>query len=778
MCVFANWTETCLPFGSILSRCLPMNRLPTTACTIAVFAILCGCAISPQARRDKFLSRGKSLLQKHEYARAILEFRNAAQAMPKDAEAYYQIAIASEDNGDIQTAVAAYRKALSLNPKHTGAELKLAQLMALTTDKSLLQRAEKSLNALKQETPNSVDVLSSLALTELKLGKTENAVSDLDAVLAKSPRQLAALILLVRAKLKQHDTQGAEEVLKKACAAAPSAANPHVALGDLYSLEKRPAQAEAEFRRALALDPKSGPALLNLARLQLALGRTQAAEKTFKRVSALGPAQYKPVYAEFLFQQGRRDEAVRQFERLAKANPGDRAARTQLIAAYRAVHRNADAERVLNEDLRKNPKDIDALLQRSEIYLAAGRYGKAQADLSEVLHLQPNSGAAHYVLAKLYAAQGNPLSYREQLSEALRLNSYLIAIRLELARSLIADKQGPAARQLLDATPASQKNLLAVVTERNWALWAAGDLAGMRKGIDEALSRQRTPELLIQDGIWKLKAGKIQAARASFEEALKLNPADVRALSGLNESYIAQKQPEAGLNAIEAYAARAPHSAPVQEFLGTTLLSRGDRKGAGVAFAAAQSADPEFLDADFSLVQLDVLNGKPDDARKELKTILAAHSSNTTAMLWLANLDTISGKQRAALTYFRQVVQDDPTNTQALNNLAYLLAVYGKKPDDGLKYAQKAVELAPDNPNYLDTLGWILYQQGLYPSAVQYLERSVAKHRRAVPEYHLAMAYAKAGELGRGRSTLSAALKLDPNLPEAKTAQQLFEHSH
>ena len=36
------------------------------------------------------------------------------------------------------------------------------------------------------------------------------------------------------------------------------------------------------------------------------------------------------------------------------------------------------------------------------------------------------------------------------------------------------------------------------------------------------------------------------------------------------------------------------------------------------------------------------------------------------------------------------------------------------------------------------------------------------------------MAYLKAGDLKRGRQTFDAALKMDPNLPEAQTARQAF----
>jgi len=57
---------------------------------------------------------------------------------------------------------------------------------------------------------------------------------------------------------------------------------------------------------------------------------------------------------------------------------------------------------------------------------------------------------------------------------------------------------------------------------------------------------------------------------------------------------------------------------------------------------------------------------------------------------------------------------------------------------------------------------------------VKYLEQADAKAQNAVWKYHLAMAYAKAGDTRRGRLVLNAALKVNPNVPEAKAAIALL----
>src|SRR4051794_36896428 len=94
--------------------------LKVSAGLLIALAVATGCGRSPEARRDRALARGKTLMEKKEYQRAILEFKNATQAVPKDAESYYQLGLAANGAGDLRTAVLSYAKALDLDPKHAG----------------------------------------------------------------------------------------------------------------------------------------------------------------------------------------------------------------------------------------------------------------------------------------------------------------------------------------------------------------------------------------------------------------------------------------------------------------------------------------------------------------------------------------------------------------------------------------------------------------------------------------------------------------------------------
>jgi Tfp pilus assembly protein PilF len=348
-------------------------------------------------------------------------------------------------------------------------------------------------------------------------------------------------------------------------------------------------------------------------------------------------------------------------------------------------------------------------------------------------------------------------------------------VRLELVQSLTQAATAQAALDLLDRAPSSQKESVAFLAARNWVWWAKGDMAQMRKGIDRGLSLGRTSEFLLQDGVWNLRAGKVAQARTILEEALKMDPGDIRALSALSESYAVQKQNAVALQKVKEYAAKQPKSASVQEVLGMLLIANGNIQDARKAFTAAKAAAPTSGLPDLYLTQLDIADGKLEEARHRLEAMLSTDQSNTIARMWLGYIEITKGEKKAALENLRQVVAADPGNAEALNNYAYLLSESNGELSEALKYAQKAKELAPGRQDYADTLGWILYLKGMYPSAVSELQRAAAGGGSAVGKYHLAMAYAKTGDVDRSRATLQAALKQNPGLPEAKMAQDALE---
>ncbi|HEV2473537.1 MAG TPA: tetratricopeptide repeat protein, partial [Chthonomonadales bacterium] len=524
-----------------------MMRWKRGICGMVVAAAMaCGCSQSPKAKEAKYLEKGKKEFQQKHYTVAVLHFKNAMEAQPQDAEPYYQLGLVYMAVSDPNTAAQYFLKATELNPKHTGAQLKVAELMATSRSKEVLEEAQKRSQEVLNLLPESVDALNVLAVTELRLGKPENAEAHLEQAVQKAPADLRSSVALAQAKLVRKDVAGAEEVLKQAIAQAPKSPAPSVFLGGFYLAVGRTSDAEQQYRHALQIDPKYGPALLELAGMQARAGQAEQAERTYRQVSVLPDKQYRPIHALYLFQSGNRDQAVAEFEKLVKADPEDRAVRTDLVSVYLSMNRIGDAVRVLTAALKKNELDTDALLQRSRIYLSSQKYAEAEADLNQVLHFRSQSAEAHYLLSKVEFGRGRTGVQHQELAEALRLDPSYLPARVDLARALISTGGAQSALEVVNQAPEEQRNAIALLVQRNWALLALGQIAEARKAVDELLAGGKIPDALLQDGILKLNQKDYASSRALAEEVLKQNPGDTRALTVLMQSYSVANQMPAG----------------------------------------------------------------------------------------------------------------------------------------------------------------------------------------------------------------------------------------
>src|ERR1035441_2877582 len=156
-----------------MERCQMRFQRRAALAGVAIL-ILSACTQSPQVKEAKYLEKGKKEFEKKNYAVAVLHFKNAAAAQPRDAAPYYQLGLTHLAANDINTAASYFRKATDLNPKHTGAQLKLAELMTTRRNKEDLEDAQKRVLGVLAALPDDVDALNVLSVTELRLGKPES----------------------------------------------------------------------------------------------------------------------------------------------------------------------------------------------------------------------------------------------------------------------------------------------------------------------------------------------------------------------------------------------------------------------------------------------------------------------------------------------------------------------------------------------------------------------------------------------------------------------------
>jgi putative PEP-CTERM system TPR-repeat lipoprotein len=737
---------------------------------IPVLLGLAACGRSPQEKEAFYLKRGADLMAKRDYARALLEFRNAAAAMPRDAEPYYQLGSAYLGTGKEPLAIESFRKALSINPKHPGAQLRIAELMVASGNKETVETAAKQLQDLVSESPSNQDAAETLALAEWRLGHTADAARRLEASLERLPSHLRSSVALARIKISQHDYAGAREILKKAAAAAPDSAKAALALGQVYVLSGDLALAEQELNRAVRLDSTDGSALINLAMLQVARGRRSEAEETLRRVSAIPDRRYRPLHAIFLYENGQREAGIAELAKLANSDTADRSLSNLLFSAYVAAGRSAGAAALVDSALKRNPNDIDALLHKTELNRAAGKTGDAERDLRQILHFKPDSAEAHYLLAGLYKMQSRRATERQELIEALRFSPGLLPARIALARHYLLANTPAAALQVCNEAPDAQRSIPALIISRNWALLALGNTQEAAPAIEKALRAGANSDLLVQRATVKVLEHDYAGARDAANQVLKIDPGDARAARIIVEAYSAQKQLPQAIEKLRELATTRPASAPLQNLLGRSLIAAGNIEAAKSAFSAAIHANPKFSAAELALADIAVRQNQLDSAKAGLLRLIENDRTNSAALLMLAGVEARLGDRKSAIARCRAVLDFDSKNVVALNNIAYYMTA--EDLDSALSFAQQAAEIMPNSAAVEDTLGWIYFRKGLYKMAVPYLEHAAAKEPTPRRKFHLSLCYLKMGDRKTGQPMLQAAIAQDPSLLNSDEARQ------
>jgi len=144
------------------------------------------------------------------------------------------------------------------------------------------------------------------------------------------------------------------------------------------------------------------------------------------------------------------------------------------------------------------------------------------------------------------------------------------------------------------------------------------------------------------------------------------------------------------------------------------------------------------------------------------------------SQMQLALLYERTGKVDAAIDRYRRTLDLQPNLTPALNNLAYALAVHKNAAAEALPFAQRAVATAPDDPNLLDTLGWVQHVGGDERAAAATFERVLrAKPRNAEVHLHAAIVFAATSQFASAKRELDASLELDPSLKGRADVREL-----
>jgi len=325
-------------------------------------------------------------------------------------------------------------------------------------------------------------------------------------------------------------------------------------------------------------------------------------------------------------------------------------------------------------------------------------------------------------------------------------------------------------RKLYAAHPGNTDVLKAFVI----TLLDSGDTGAALEQADRLTQLQpNSPDAWYLLGLANIKKPDNAAAHRALERAVALDPTHfLTPLEAQARLYLREEQYKEALEIARTLKTRFPTVATGYRLEGDAYAQQREFAKAVPAFQTAFSKAPSMALA-LALANAYWQTNNQADAFKTLKSWLASNPKDILARTVLVTyLDSLQ-RYPEAIAEAETIWLQEPDNGIVLSNLATLYQQVGDKR--ALELAERAIRLAPDSPEVADTLGWILVQSNQLPRGLELIRQAMAqKPDNPVIAYHLAAAYAKAGQREAALQELSIVTQLI-KLAQDKPSLQLME---
>jgi tetratricopeptide (TPR) repeat protein len=338
----------------------------------------------------------------------------------------------------------------------------------------------------------------------------------------------------------------------------------------------------------------------------------------------------------------------------------------------------------------ESPEVSDRLLAAgTDLALETFDFTTAHKLAERMLQNEPASGVARAQLARVLTAEGNAVAAIAVAQEAAALDPD--TERFAYADTLLRLDRLDEARQELE----SLRNDASIRDEAELRL---GKLAYQMGDMTEAGRR----------------FGSLISSQAAGPEAF------------FYLSSIAEREGRTDL-ALEGYSKLAEAGAGliVRGRAARLLLKRDDRSGAfRMLDEHAAKERSELLDVEFAKAALLDDTGHTTEALALLQLALERFPDHPGVRYQIALIQDKAGMQRESVRSFESLLKDRPEDASLLNALGYSLADRNQKLPRAEAMIRKALLASPDNPAFLDSLGWVRFRRGDIQGALPHLERA------------------------------------------------------
>jgi tetratricopeptide (TPR) repeat protein len=431
-----------------------------------------------------------------------------------------------------------------------------------------------------------------------------------------------------------------------------------------------------------------------------------------------------------LAQTGRYAEMQPHLARMLSDNPEGAGATIQRVG--RMLARNPDRRAVLAAvDSFTQPylNVPEARMLRAQTAFSAGEQERALKEIDAALELQPDSEQAILIKAQMLQ-QDAPAKALEFLRTFLQRYPNARDVRLQYARALVGEKRYEEAR-------VEFQRLLVDFPDNNDVLFAVGALSFQ---LNDYVAAEKSFRKLIDNeypdaGSIRLYLGQISENQKRLDDALGW--------------YASVPQGEQYVAAQIRYA--------------QVLAQQGKLDDARRSLQQASAANNRER-VQLTLAEAQILRdgGRVEEAFEVLDRALVAQPNQPDLLYETGLLAERLGRADVSESYLRKLIHVKPDYAHAYNALGYSLADRNERLDEALSLISKALQLSPEDPFIMDSMGWVLFRRGDFKAALDYLTRAYALRPDPEIAAHLGEVLWVMGRRDEAAKTWKEAAKVNP----------------
>jgi|GEM_PF-1438609 len=740
-----------------------------------------GCNSSTDKKSSQHLFQAETYLKQGQLSAAAIEARNAMQYEATQEKATLVLGEVALTMGDAPGAIEMIGPLKSKDALFIKARA-LIELDQYDEAASLLEKYKSTLAL----SPDYFVLLGEIALAENNL---EQARSLFNEALKLSPEYKPALHGMANLALTETNKEEVINWLNQAVGEDKTYTPALITQGEFYLRSGQPSVAEEALSSALInlnrfdlMTPEKYLTMSYLAQSFIDQGRTSEALNIRKQLkqSPQGKLKARIEQAVNAYTEGDLAKAVTAFEDVLTIAPkhkktslalgmlkyqeGDIEAAEHLLqqatddndeisaktyqvltVSRMKLKKNSEAQDILQQGLAAYPDNTELLILSGLIDFNQGTTDKAQTTLKQVIQAEPTNGVALTLLGNIEIRQQNPKQARELFKQAIASTPDLKdAYQGYISTYPKNSKQPLISLQKLveEQKPPTAEGQLALGV----AMLAAGEYSQAKTHSELILQKMPEQEARAKRllgtaeyflALNAIKASQPQKTFQLLKSSLKNTnelPAAAAVLTkvGLEINKVPETQ-----EVIENFAQNTRYKSLAYELLADIQLHEKQPAQAVKHLEDAWNQAQNFRIA-MKLYKAQTAAQQPTDVTQKYikqwhqqteKNYRAQNNTQTEqayeqSLFALTSIFEREQQNTQAIENYRKLLTMKPDSALYLNNLAWLLFV--EKEADALEVARKAYKNAPQTPEVIDTLGWILVQQGQQIEGVTLLEKALS----------------------------------------------------